>query len=86
MSRNSRIAGVAAIAGIMLAVAIVALREPSDPPREAVLPIAKENEQQEMLARELERCATLTMPDTACEQAWAEKRRRFFGNDEGDRR
>ncbi|AKH43729.1 hypothetical protein WYH_02699 [Croceibacterium atlanticum] len=86
MSRNSRIAGVAAIAGIMLAVAIVALREPGDPPREAVLPVTEESEQQEMLARELERCATLTMPDTACEHAWAEKRRRFFGSGEGDRR
>ncbi|MAC57613.1 MAG: hypothetical protein CMH85_04925 [Novosphingobium sp.] len=85
MSRNSRIAGVAAIAGIMLAVAIVALREPSDPPREAVPPVVEEGEQQEKLVRELERCATLTMPDTACEQAWTEKRRRFFGNDEGDR-
>ncbi len=85
MSRNSRIAGVAAIAGIMLAVGVVALREPRDPPREAVLPIAQENEQQEMLARELERCATLTMPDTTCEQAWVEKRRRFFGSDEGGR-
>ncbi|PEQ10369.1 hypothetical protein B2G71_22655 [Novosphingobium sp. PC22D] len=85
MSRNSRIAGVAAIAGIMLAVALVAMREPDDMPREAVLPVAEKSERQEMLARELERCATLTMPDTACEQAWAEKRRRFFGSDEGDR-
>ncbi|MBD3734785.1 MAG: putative entry exclusion protein TrbK-alt, partial [Sphingopyxis sp.] len=29
----------------------------------------------------LERCATLTMPDSGCEAAWAEKRRRFFGKD-----
>lgn len=86
MSRNSRIAGVAAIAGIMLAVAVVALREPSDMPRQSVLPVLEKGKRQEMLARELERCATLTMPDTACEQAWTEKRRRFFGSDKGDRR
>ncbi|RIV87041.1 hypothetical protein D2V17_09130 [Aurantiacibacter xanthus] len=86
MSRTARISGVAAIAGIMLAVAIVALSEPDDLPREAVLPVVEESEPQEMLARELERCATLIMPDTACEQAWAEKRRRFFGSDEGERR
>lgn len=86
MSRNSRIAGVAAIAGIMLAVAVVGLREPDELPRQSVLPVLEKGERQEMLARELERCATLTMPDTACERAWAEKRRRFFGSDEGDRR
>ncbi|MBB5734042.1 conjugative transfer region protein TrbK [Altererythrobacter atlanticus] len=50
------------------------------------MPVTEESEQQEMLARELERCATLTMPDTACEKAWTEKRRRFFGSDKGDRR
>jgi len=77
MSRNAKIAGVAALAGIMLAVAVVASREP----REAVLPALGQGEQQKRLARELERCATLTMPDSGCERAWAANRRRFFGKD-----
>ncbi|OHT18699.1 MULTISPECIES: putative entry exclusion protein TrbK-alt [Sphingomonadales] len=81
MSRNAKIAGVAALGGIMLAVAVVASREPQGLPREAVLPAREQGEQQKRLARELERCATLTMPDSGCEQAWAEKRRRFFGKD-----
>ncbi|PKP98053.1 MAG: hypothetical protein CVT74_12175 [Alphaproteobacteria bacterium HGW-Alphaproteobacteria-13] len=82
MSRNAKIAGAAALAGIMLAVvAVEALREPGDMPLEAVLPLLDEGEQQTLLARELERCATLTMPDSGCEQAWAANRRRFFGKD-----
>jgi conjugative transfer region protein TrbK len=80
-SRTAKIAGVAALAGIMLAVAVVASREPRDPPRDPMLPAVEQGEQQKRLARELERCATLTMPDSGCERAWAEKRRRFFGKD-----
>jgi conjugative transfer region protein TrbK len=80
-SRTAKIAGVAALAGIMLAVALVASRDPRDPPREAVLPALEQGEQQKRLARELERCAALTMPDSGCEQAWAANRRRFFGKD-----
>ena len=82
MSRNAKIAGVAALTGIMLAVAAVdALREPGDMPLDAVLPLLDEGEAQTLLARELERCAALTMPDSGCEQAWAANRRRFFGKD-----
>jgi conjugative transfer region protein TrbK len=80
MSRNAKIAGVAALGGIMLAVALAGSREPHEPQLEAVLPVL-EGEQEKRLARELERCATLTMPDSGCEAAWAEKRRRFFGKD-----
>jgi len=80
-SRTAKIAGVAALAGIMLAVAVVASREPREPPVEAVLPAFEQGEQQKRLTRELERCATLTMPDSGCEQAWAANRRRFFGKD-----
>lgn len=81
MSRNAKIAGVAALGGIMLAVALAGSREPHEPQLEAVMPVLEEGEQEKRLARELERCATLTMPDSGCEAAWAEKRRRFFGKD-----
>lgn len=82
MSRNKKIAGVAALAGIMFAVvAVEALRPPGDMPLDAILPLLDNGEAHTLLARELERCATLTMPDRDCETAWAEKRRRFFGKD-----
>jgi conjugative transfer region protein TrbK len=81
MSRNAKIAGVAALAGIMLAVALAGLREPYEPLPGAMLPALEQGEQQKRLTRELDRCATLTMPDSGCEQAWAANRRRFFGKD-----
>ena len=69
MSRTGKIAGIAALAGMMMTVAIVALtddRKPA-PPRE-IVPIA-DGEGDEHLASELNRCATLTMPDSGCEAA-----------------
>ena len=81
ISRNAKIAGVAALAGIMFVVAVETFREPGHRPLDAVLPLLDEGDARTLLARELERCATLTMPDKDCETAWAEKRRRFFGRD-----
>lgn len=81
-SGTAKIAGVAALAGIMLAVAVAGLREPDAQPLNATAPVPEESEQQKLLARELDRCAALTMPDSACEAAWAENRERFFGRDD----
>ncbi|MPT48341.1 MAG: hypothetical protein E2598_07955 [Sphingobium sp.] len=78
MSRTAKIAAVAAVAGMMLAVGIATLREPRNILSEAALPISDESGANIPLARELERCATLTMPDSGCEAAWATNRRRFF--------
>jgi len=80
VSRTGKIAGIAALAGMMLAVGILSLREQPAPPRE-IIPIAG-GEEDEHLASELERCATLTMPDNGCEAAWAANRRRFFRQDD----
>ncbi|MCI4591098.1 putative entry exclusion protein TrbK-alt [Sphingobium sp. BYY-5] len=82
MSRTVKIAGVAALAGLMMTVAIVAAVQPDEPapPPPFALPAEAG---QDRLARELDRCATLTMPDSGCEAAWAENRRRFFSQDEG---
>ncbi|MDG2512724.1 putative entry exclusion protein TrbK-alt [Sphingobium yanoikuyae] len=83
-SRTAKIAGIAALAGLMMAVAIVAAthhRAPTAPPAA----IVRDEAGPSRLARELERCASLTMPDSGCEAAWAENRRRFFrqGEPEG---
>ena len=81
-SRTAKIAGVAALAGLMMAVAILAAtrdRTPAPPPTPAIV---RDTEGRSRLNRELERCATLTMPDSGCEAAWAENRRRFFHQDE----
>jgi len=80
MSRTAKIAGVAALAGLMMTVAIVATIRPdeSTPSPPLALPAEAGGDR---LARELDRCAVLTMPDSGCEAAWAENRRRFFRQD-----
>ncbi|WP_176597265.1 putative entry exclusion protein TrbK-alt [Sphingobium sp. 15-1] len=81
MSRTAKIAGIAALAGMMMTVAIVAVTHDRAPV--ALTPFAvRAPEGQDRLARELDRCATLTMPDSGCEAAWAANRRRFFRQDD----
>jgi conjugative transfer region protein TrbK len=83
MSRSAKVAGVAALAGMMVAVVVagVVTRERPAPAATPVLQVAT---MPETTARELDRCATITMPDAGCEAAWSANRRRFFG-EEGTR-
>ncbi|RIA37258.1 conjugative transfer region protein TrbK [Hephaestia caeni] len=80
MSRTAKIAGVAALAGLMMAVAIVAATDDRKPASATHLAVPAV-EGRARLAHELDRCATLTMPDSGCEAAWAANRRRFFHQD-----
>lgn len=76
-SRTIRLAGVAALAGMMMAVAfLAAVHSPASAP--AAPADVRAGVRDEALARALDRCATLTMPDAGCEAAWAVNRRRFF--------
>ncbi len=81
MSRTAKIAGVAALAGLMMTVAIVAAVQPDEPVLAPPL-VLPADEGQARLARELDRCASLTKPDSGCEAAWAVNQRRFFRQDE----
>src|SRR5947208_1786378 len=76
-SRTAKIAGVAALAGLMMTMAIVAATHKPEP-APALAAAVRGDQRHDRLARELDRCATLTMPDAGCEAAWAENRRRFF--------
>lgn len=80
MSRTAKIAGVAALAGMMMAV-VVARVVTHERPSPAATPVPQVAVVPEALTRELDRCATLTMPDAGCEAAWAANRRRFFGQE-----
>ena len=76
-SRTIRLAGVAALAGMMMAVAILAaVRQPTSAPASPTA--MRAGPRDEALARALDRCAILTMPDAGCKAAWAANRRRFF--------
>lgn len=80
MSRGAKIAGVMALAGMMMAVGIVAATSERQSP--AIEAPASPRSGRDPLAAELARCRTLTMPDAGCEAAWEAHRRRFFGEDE----
>ncbi|AMK18296.1 MULTISPECIES: putative entry exclusion protein TrbK-alt [Sphingobium] len=80
MSRTAKIGGVAALAGMMMAV-VVAGVVTRERPAQVATPVQQTAAVPEALARELDRCATLTMPDAGCEAAWAANRRRFFGEE-----
>lgn len=79
MSAAAKIAGVAGIAGLMIAVTIVAATQ-EHPERRVAMPTA--NREPDPLASELARCRTITMPDSGCERVWEANRRRFLGRDD----
>ncbi|WP_116969003.1 putative entry exclusion protein TrbK-alt [Blastomonas sp. UPD001] len=79
MNRTAKIAGVAALAGMMVTIGIVSVSRPE--PEPATVPVASELPAQPSAA-DLRRCRTITMPESGCEAAWEAKRRQFFGRDE----
>ena len=79
MSRNAKIAAVAALAGVMMAVAVVSLREASHAPPPART--VRDSRERGPLAAELARCRTLTMPDRSCDAAGGAATRRFLGEE-----
>lgn len=82
MSRTGKIALVAALCGLFMALAIgMALREAPNPSSLA-LPGDGAGDGTLPRVRELRRCRTLTLPDNACEAVWEEWRRRFHRKDE----
>jgi len=79
MSRTAKIAGVAAVAGMMVTVGIVSVSQPEPAP--VTVPAADELSDAVSEA-DLRRCRTITMPESGCEAAWEAKRRHFFGRDD----
>lgn len=79
MSRTGKIAGVAALAGMMVTVGIVSVSQPEPAP--VTVPVADELPDAASKT-DLRRCRTITMPESGCEAAWEAKRRHFFGRDD----
>ena len=77
MSRTAKIAAAGALGGLLMALTVgMALREA---PRVETVVVPGDEDRAGLPDRDLRRCRTLTMPDSACEAAWEEERRRFFG-------
>jgi conjugative transfer region protein TrbK len=79
MSRTAKIAGVAALAGMMVTVGIVSVSRPEPTP---VTVTAAGELPDATSTADLRRCRTITMPESGCEAAWEAKRRHFFGRDD----
>ena len=78
MGRAAKIAGVAVLGGVALAIALIAMIEPPAP--RASVPVASGADTHP--ADDIARCRTITTPDPACEAAWEARRRQFFGRKE----
>jgi conjugative transfer region protein TrbK len=79
MSRTAKIAGVAAVAGMMVTVGIVSVSQPVPAPVTVPAQSKLSNAASEA---DLRRCRTITVPESRCEAAWEAKRRHFFGRDD----
>lgn len=83
MDRAGKIAGVAILGGLALALALIAAVGPPEPGASA--PAIARDEAPPPPPPILRRCRTITQTDPDCEAAWEAKRRHFFGK-KGDAR
>ena len=79
MSRTGLLSVTALGAGAVLTLALVIAASP--PPPRASAPQTSAADAPPALGDTLRRCRSLTEPDAACEAAWEEKRRHFFGEE-----
>lgn len=80
MSRTAKIAAAGALGGLLMALTIgIAMR--GEHPIETII-VPEEETSTDPLVRDLRRCRTLTMPDSGCEAAWEERRRRFHARED----
>ncbi|HEX2814441.1 MAG TPA: putative entry exclusion protein TrbK-alt [Sphingopyxis sp.] len=77
MGRAAKIASVAALGGVLMALAILHLSSPPAPDASSLNRIAADA--RPVTSTVSERCRTATVADTECAAAWEAKRRHFFG-------
>ena len=82
MSRTGLLAVTALGAGAVLTLALVIAASPPAPRAPAPQPSAADAPP--ALGDTLRRCRSVTESDAACEAAWEQKRRRFFGKDKDE--
>lgn len=77
MGRAGKIAVIALLGGLIMALAILHASSSSAPG--ASVPTMSEADAPPTDAAVAERCRTVTVADSECEAAWEAKRRHFFG-------
>lgn len=81
MDRSAKLASIAAIGGLIVAIAITSSKRSPTGPDDGNHQL-HETVSTAPLTGELKRCRTVAEPDPACDAAWDARRRRFFREDE----
>ncbi len=80
MSRTANIAVAGALGGLLMTLTVaMTMREER---RVEPINVPADENVTDPLADDLRRCRTLTMPDSGCEAAWEERRRRFYARED----
>jgi conjugative transfer region protein TrbK len=80
MSRTAKIAAAGALGGLLMTLTVAMTMREERRVKTIIVP-ADENAA-DLLTDDLRRCRTLTMPDSGCEAAWEERRRRFYARED----
>ena len=76
MERKGRIALVG-LAGLLIAGGLLVFTHRSQPVMDGITPVDEVTAKPDPV---LQRCRTITMPESSCDAAWEAQRRHFFGN------
>jgi conjugative transfer region protein TrbK len=76
MSRTAKIAVAGALGGLLMTLTVAMTMREERRVETIIVPAGESTA--DPLADDLRRCRTLTMPDSGCEAAWEERRRRFY--------
>ena len=79
MAPAAKIAAGATLAGLMLAIMVMAARQPALP--HITVSYVTEDQLADPSRETLRRCRAITSPESGCEAAWAAERHHFFGDD-----
>lgn len=74
MKRNVKVAAALALGGVLMTLAIIGAEVPRNSAATTEISQPGATPDPDVVC-----CRTLTMPDSHCEHAWEERRRRFFG-------
>lgn len=80
MSRTAKIAAAGALGGLLMSLTVAMTLREDRRVEPVIVPFGESTA--DPLAHDLRRCRTLTMPDSGCEAAWEERRRRFYAREE----
>lgn len=84
MGRAGKVAGIAVLGGLGLALALVAAAGPPTARASAPPQISGADAHPDR-GGTLRRCRSVTVPDAECEAAWEAKRRHFFGQEKDEK-